>query len=156
MQYFDDYGWFTATPIEGREAPEAPPVTSETTTPGESRANWTGTAWLVLPYIAPPPPAAPDTTATAIALQQSIVAAAQKRLDDFARTRNYDGILSAATYATSTNAKFAAEGQYCVLARDQTWAALYAILVQVELGNRPVPTGFADIEDELPVLAWPA
>ena len=32
-------------------------------------------------------------------IQAEIVAAAQQRLDDFARTRNYDGILSACTYA---------------------------------------------------------
>lgn len=59
MNYFDEYGWFTATPIEGREAPEAPPIDSETTTPGEERANWTGHQWIVLPYVAPPPPALP-------------------------------------------------------------------------------------------------
>ena len=46
------------------------------------------------------------------------VAAVQVRLDDFARTRNYDGILSAATYATSTVSKFAAEGQCAVALRD--------------------------------------
>lgn len=90
------------------------------------------------------------------ALQQGIVAAAQQRLDDFARTRNYDGILSAATYATSTVPQFATEGQYAVRARDATWAALYTILGQVQAGTRPVPTSFADIEQDLPVLAWPA
>ena len=79
----------------------------------------------------------------------------QQRLDDFARTRGYDGIMSACTYATSTNAKFAAEGQYCVGARDATWATLYQILDEVLAGTRPMPTGYADIEPELPVLEWP-
>ena len=35
-------------------------------------------------------------------LYKEVVDATQRRLDDFARTRNYDGILSACTYATST------------------------------------------------------
>ncbi len=88
-------------------------------------------------------------------IQQEIVTATQQRLDDFARTRNYDGILSLCTYATSTVPKFAAEGQYGVTARDATWAKLYEMLAEVEAGTRPMPTGFADIEPELPVLAWP-
>ena len=94
------------------------------------------------------PPAPPE-------IQSEIVAATQARLDDFARTRNYDGILSACTYATSTVPKFQSEGQYCVDARDSTWAKLYEMLAEVEAGTRPVPTGYADIEPELPVLAWP-
>ena len=95
---------------------------------------------------------APDTGE----LVQSITDATQKRLDDFAKTRNYDGILSACTYATSTVPKFAAEGQYCVNARDNTWAALYTIMAEVEAETRPMPTGYADIEPLLPVLTWPA
>ena len=79
----------------------------------------------------------------------------QKRLDDFAKTRNYDGILSACTYATSTVPKFAAEGQYCVQVRDATWAAGYALMDEVLAGTRPVPSSIADIESDLPVLAWP-
>ncbi len=92
----------------------------------------------------------------AAALQAAIVADTQQRLDDFARTRNYDGILSACTYAASAVPKFAAEGQYAVQARDATWAALYAVMADVLAGNRPAPTGFADIEDDLPELVWPA
>lgn len=88
-------------------------------------------------------------------LQAQTVTATQARLDDFARTRNYDGILSAATYATSSSAQFSAEGQYAVQARDATWAALYTILADVQAGTRPMPAGYADIEAELPVLAWP-
>lgn len=88
-------------------------------------------------------------------LQQRVVDGAQKRLDDFARTRNYDGILSACTYATSNVPKFASEGQYAVEVRDSTWKKLYEILDEVQSGKRPIPTGFADIEPELPTLEWP-
>lgn len=89
-------------------------------------------------------------------VQEQIVTATQQRLDDFARTRNYDGILSACTYATSTVPKFKTEGQYCVEARDETWAKLYEIMDEVQSGVRPPPTGYDDIEPELPVLEWPA
>lgn len=89
------------------------------------------------------------------ALQASIVEQTQARLDEFAQTRNYDGILSAATYASSTVPKFQAEGQYAVEARDATWAKLYEILNDVLAGNRPMPAGFEEIEPELPVLEWP-
>lgn len=89
-------------------------------------------------------------------LQADIVAATQARLDDFARTRNYDGILSAATYAFSAVPRFQAEGQYAVDARDSTWDALYTILAEVLAGTRPAPASFADIEPDLPVLEWPA
>jgi hypothetical protein len=88
-------------------------------------------------------------------LKQSIVASTQARLDDFAKTRNYDSILSATTYATSTIAKFQQEGQYAVSVRDQTWQKLYQILQEVETGARPIPSSFQDIEPLLPPLAWP-
>ena len=93
--------------------------------------------------------------AAAQALQQSIVDATQERLDSFARTRNYDGILSACTYATSNVPKFAAEGQVAVNLRDATWATLYQILEEVQAGQREAPTGFSDIEHLLPPLEWP-
>ena len=83
-----------------------------------------------------------------------VISMVQKRLDDFAQTRNYESILSACTYATSTVPQFAREGQYCVNVRDDTWAKLYQIMQEVEVGTRPMPTGYADIEAELPVLDW--
>lgn len=85
----------------------------------------------------------------------ALVTQLQKRLDDFARTRNYDGILSAASYATSTNPKFSLEGQYCVQLRDDTWAKAYQILSEVEAGTRPAPESIEDFESELPTMAWP-
>jgi hypothetical protein len=86
-------------------------------------------------------------------LKSSIITAVQLRLDTFAQTRNYDNILSATTYATSTNVKFQAEGQRCVELRDNTWAALYSILEEVEAGTLAV-SSFDDIESSLPVLSW--
>jgi hypothetical protein len=88
-------------------------------------------------------------------IQQEIIEQTQQRLDDFAKTREYDGILSLCTYATSTVPKFLAEGQYGVESRDATWAKLYEILDEVLAGTRPMPSGYTDIEPELPVLAWP-
>lgn len=90
------------------------------------------------------------------ALIESISAQTQERLDAFARTRNYDSILSACTYASSQVPKFAVEGQYCVDVRDSTWASLYNIMAQVEAGTRPIPSGYDDIKADLPVLEWPA
>lgn len=97
----------------------------------------------------PPPPSRAQIEAT-------FTAVIQKRLDDFARERNYDGILSACTYATSTVTKFKAEGQACVNLRDATWSAAYNILAQVQAGTRPMPTSITDIEADLPALVWPA
>lgn len=86
-------------------------------------------------------------------VKQEIISAVQNRLDTFARTRNYDGILSACTYANSTVPKFAAEGQYAVNARDATWATCYQIMTAVQNGARPLP-GVSDVLAELPALAW--
>ena len=97
-----------------------------------------------------PPPPTPEQ------IQKKFEADIQQRLDAFASTKNYDGIMSACTYATSNIPKFAAEGQYCVNARDATWAKAYEILAEVQAGTRPMPTSIADIEADLPVLAWPA
>lgn len=95
----------------------------------------------------------PPPTAEQIIAQYT--GAVQQHLDTFARTRNYDNILSAATYATSQVPKFKAEGQYAVEARDATWSAAYAILAEVQAGDRPIPGSISEIESDLPVLAWP-
>lgn len=100
------------------------------------------------PILVDPPPPTPEQTIT------QYTGAVQQHLDVFARTRNYDGILSAATYATSQVPKFKAEGQYAVEARDATWAKCYEILAAVEAGSRSMPT-LDELLAELPVLAWP-
>jgi hypothetical protein len=104
-------------------------------------ATWDGATFVN-------PPKAPEE------IVAEFMAKVQSRLDAFARTRGYDGILSACTYATSTNPKFAVEGQYCVQVRDATWATCYQILNAVQSNQRPVPT-WEEVEAELPVLQWP-
>lgn len=127
--------------------------TTPPTTPEGKKAKWNG-SWVFedVPKPAPEPEPTPPTNEE---IKDKIVASTQNRLDTFARTRNYDGILSACTYATSSNPKFAAEGQYCVEARDATWAELYEIYDEVKAGDRPVPQGYDDIKADLPVLEWP-
>ena len=82
----------------------------------------------------------------------------QARLDDFARTKTYENMLSACTYATSTVPVFRVEGQYCVEARDATWIAaqtfLNTALAAVMAGERDIPA-WEEVLAELPVLAWP-
>jgi hypothetical protein len=85
----------------------------------------------------------------------SVTSTVQARLDEFAKTRNYDNILSACTYASSSVDKFKNEGFYCVNQRDATWAKLYEIMTSVQSGTRTMPT-MDEILTELPVLAWPS
>jgi hypothetical protein len=84
----------------------------------------------------------------------NLQAAVQNRLDEFAQTRNYDGILSCCSYATSTVVKFQQEAQYAVQSRDAHWAACYTILQQFENGQRPIPT-VSELLAEMPPLQWP-
>ena len=100
------------------------------------------------PVLQDPPPPTPGQ------IIAGFTVAVQQCLDAFAQTRNYDGILSAATYATSTVPKFQVEGQYAVEARDTTWAACYTILEAVQGGERVMPT-LDELLAELPALVWP-
>lgn len=102
-------------------------------------------------YVDPPEVVAARRAELRRAFQRAI----QRRLDDFARTRDYDGILSAATYATSVAPQHRVEGQYAVRIRDETWAAAFEILAEVEAGARPMPVSIADIESDLPQMEWP-
>ncbi len=108
------------------------------------KANAARNGLEVLGSIAPPLPTVPEYTA-----------AIQVMLDSKAHERNYDNILSACTYATSTVAKFKAEGQACVDWRDAVWSKAYDLLAQVQSGAIAQPT-LAEILAMLPLMVWPA
>lgn len=78
----------------------------------------------------------------------------QSTLDEKAKERNYDHILSLCTYATSNDPKFSGEGQVGVAWRDEVWAKGYSILADVEAGIRAIPTE-AELIAELPAMQWP-
>lgn len=78
----------------------------------------------------------------------------QMSLDNFARTRGYDNVLSLTTYATSSNLLYQKEGARGVELRDATWTAFYNILDQVKAGLRPMPESYEEIRSELPILTW--
>lgn len=80
--------------------------------------------------------------------------AIQTHLDEFAKQRGYDGILSGCTYATSTILKFQKEGQDCVNARDTTWSFSYAHMASVLAGNSPMPASNAELVGLLPPISW--
>ena len=105
----------------------------------------------VQPEPLPPPPTPEEITE---ATKERFTAIIQRYLDSFAQTRNYDNILSACTYATSTIPKFQSEGQYCVNMRDMVWATAYSIMDAVLTGQRPVPSE-QELFAELPALVWP-
>ena len=74
-------------------------------------------------------------------------------MDKTVQKRNYDSIFTACSYATSTNAKFRAEGDACVAWRDAVWDLCYTILNDVIAGLRAIPTK-EELLAELPVLEW--
>ena len=74
------------------------------------------------------------------ALVKNYFKSIQGQLDFFARTRGYDGIISAVSYATSTDAQYALEGQYCLKLRDDTWKAANKLAADMVSGTiEPLP-----------------
>lgn len=97
-----------------------------------------------------PPPPPPPTEAEIIA---SLTSAVQRHLDSTARSRNYDGILSLCSYATSLDPTFKAEGQAGVEWRDACWRRCYEVMADVKAGIQPVPTS-EELIASLPIIAW--
>lgn len=97
----------------------------------------------------------PADVETVEQVQARITQQVQRRLDNFAKTRNYDNCLSACSYVASTNDKFKNEAIYCIQSRDETWLKCAEILNEALAGTRPMPNNLSDFESELPALVWP-
>ena len=124
--------------------PANPPQSNTYGVPDEVEVGWIkdGGDWLP-----PPPPTLEE-------IQAQYVIEVQRRLDLFAGTRGYDGMLSACTYAASTVPQFRAEGQYAVEARDAAWAKCYEVMALVMAGQMPLPS-LDELFAMLPGLVWP-
>jgi hypothetical protein len=86
-------------------------------------------------------------------LTKQFTASVQKWMDGKVQERGYDNIVSACTYADSTDAKFAAEGKAAKEWRDKVWRHCYDVVAQVVSGSRDIPT-ISELLAELPKLEW--
>lgn len=77
-----------------------------------------------------------------------------EKLDNFARSHQYDDIKSVVSYANSAIAKFKAEADRAIYLRDMCWASVYEYLDLVTEGSLPVPRSIEDIDAILPELTW--
>lgn len=110
--------------------------------------------WTYLDGVFSPPEEVSPPAKTEEQVKAEILAQVQENLDNFAREKNYDGILSLASYKDSTNPTFAAQAVKGIYLRDTSWATLYSILAQVDAGEMPQPNSYTDIAHLLPVLTW--
>lgn len=93
-------------------------------------------------------------------IQSRVIDLVEQRLDAFAATRGYGNsrtspIVSASSFATSSDPKHGPEGRYCVQARDDTWNALWKYWADILKGVKGYPTSFNDVVEVLPPLKWP-
>lgn len=96
----------------------------------------------------------PDAEVAKI-LTARLTDAIQKHLDARAKERNYDGIMSAASYALSSHPRFGPEGQAYLHWRDACWDYGYQVLADVEAGKRQIPDA-QTLVSELPQLILPS
>lgn len=59
MHYFDNYGWYSTTTIPDRGTDVAPGEIPAERVIGQPWPNFTGEAWVLMPYAEPPAPEAP-------------------------------------------------------------------------------------------------
>jgi len=125
--------------------------------PEGKRAIFNGDGWDLIDRPAPEPEPEPEPQLADMLpedMRRYLTGVVQRHMDETAQQRNYDGILSLCTYATSTNARFAAEGQAGVEWRDDVWTTCYDLLDSVESGSVVIPTA-AELIDLLPPFSWP-
>jgi len=123
--------------------------------PGEDRPVYAGSGGQHVGRLELPADAGAVADQQAAETRRRLTDVIQHHMDAVAQQRNYDGILSLCTYATSTNAKFSSEGQAGVEWRDAVWDTGYQLLDEVQAGTRAIPTE-NELIGLLPTMQWPA
>ena len=80
--------------------------------------------------------------------------AAQTQLDSVAQAWGYDSLVSAASYASSSNTKFKAEGIALINWRDSYWSQAYVIEAAIVEGRQAMPAtaiAFASLLPAAPI-----
>lgn len=77
-----------------------------------------------------------------------------KALDDFAKTRGYDNIVSLCSYKDDPDVQQDAEARRGIDLRSQCWVNIRKYEQDVVAGVVPVPRYEADILGVIPVLSW--
>ena len=90
----------------------------------------------------------PPAEETPVQIKAKLSWAVQMHLDAEAQRRHYDSIVSACSYAAAPNV-FQTEALALLTWRSNVWATCYAIMAEVEAGQRAIPTSEALIA-ELP------
>ena len=80
--------------------------------------------------------------------------AVQEHLDAEAKTKLYDNIMSACSYASGTGT-YATEGQAALTWRIAVWEYVEQVLADVEAETRTLPT-VSELIAELPAMTWPS
>lgn len=86
-------------------------------------------------------------------IKQALIDGTQDYMDEVARTRGYDSILSACSYVSTGVERFDVEGEQARIWRSAVWAYCYAQLDLVLEGKRSIPS-LEELIEELPKISW--
>ena len=127
---------------------------------GAQMAFFRGEGWTVEDLPPPPPapgqpPAEEPAPLTFEQRSKALQDAVQAQLDAIARAHGYDSIASAVSYAEEPAVpRFQREGQALRAWRSLVWAACYALLAEVQAGERSEPS-WDELLAELPAFVAP-
>ena len=93
-------------------------------------------------------------SAAAAELMETVTAAIDAHVEETARSRNYNSAAALAGYVASTVEPWAAEAQAFVAWRDGVWQTAFAMLAEVQAGERAAPSP-AEAVAEIPDITWP-
>lgn len=87
-------------------------------------------------------------------LKTLFISEIQIHMDQTAREKGYDSILSACSYSNSLIPTFKEESDAASVWRDQVWAYCIDHLDRMQKGTRAIPTSPKEFIEELPKINW--